>query len=214
VTGPIDHGLNQSEGTIVWPISEGEEGSPGTVLKAGCGNVRSVRVGLVALFGSALALSACSSPSTPRVLTSADIPSYLGVKSNPSATASGARSVSLAPCKTTAVDAFGVTGKHKNTGHEIVAPFIFSVAFTCDSISQAQTAFKLIKGGRDGHAVAGIGDEAWINGLRGSAGQMHALGWRKGSRVSIVLLEGKSTDKRITAGLAEMLARRVVARSS
>jgi quercetin dioxygenase-like cupin family protein len=34
VTGPIDHGLNRPEGIIVWPVGEGGEVSPGTVLKA------------------------------------------------------------------------------------------------------------------------------------------------------------------------------------
>jgi hypothetical protein len=165
---------------------------------------------LVAVFAVGLTLSACG-PSTPGVLTSADIPSYLGVKSNPSAAASGARAITLAPCKTGAIDAFGVQAR---SGIVSRGPFIISVGFTCDSVSQAQTAFKLFKTGRDGHALGGFGNEAWLVGVRGSTGQEYALGWRQGSRVSIVLLEGRLTDKRITAGLVELLARRAAARAS
>jgi hypothetical protein len=170
----------------------------------------------LAVLGAALAVSACGGSATPGVLTSADIPSYLGVKANPSAAASEARSVRPAPCKTAAVDAFGVPARHANTRSRIVStrPFIVSVALTCDSVSQAQTAFNLIKKGGDGHALAGIGDEARLINVTEATQRVCTVGWRDGNQVGVVFVLGPIKDTRITPALTELLARRAIARAS
>jgi hypothetical protein len=159
-------------------------------------------------------LAACSSRSTPGVLTSADIPSYLGVKANPDAAASQARNVRPAPCKTAGIDAFGNPAGRSNTRSGVTPqPFVVSVSLTCDSVSQAQTAFKMIKGVSDGHDVVGIGDEARLINVTEVTQRLCGVGWREGNQIGTVLVLGPIKDKRITPALAELLARRAAARS-
>jgi len=162
----------------------------------------------------AVALSACGSSLTPGVLTQSDIPSHLGVKLNPAESASEAQ-VRSAPCKVAASVVFDGSKKP-------YSPTITSVGLSCASISQAQQYFNTTKVGGNGyplpgvrgHSVPGIGDDAWfIDQGRESDLRFYTLVWRQGDRVSLVSVEGPVSDKRITPGLAELLARRVAARS-
>lgn len=171
--------------------------------------MRSVAVWLVATLTAAVALSACSSSSQPGVLTQADIPSYLGVKPNQSESVS-MRDVRAAPCK----PADDVVFDSKETT-------VTSVALSCASVSQAQQYFNTIKVGANGypvhgikgHTLSGVGDEAWLVDVGSNDLRDYIVGWRQGDRVSLVMIEGPSTDKHITPALAKLLARRAAARS-
>lgn len=172
----------------------------------------------ILVFGGALALSACSSPQTPGVLTQADIPSYLGVRADPSATGSGL-AVFSAPCKGAKSLTFDGSWRHLKAGPSSI-PDVTSIAVSCASVSQAQRYFNTRSGGRGyplpgvkGHSVAGIGDEAWLTDVSNTQIRDYTVGWRQDDRVMFVMVEGPSTDKRITPALAKLLARRAAARS-
>jgi len=124
-------------------------------------------VTVAAVLGAALALSACSSSPLSGVLIQTDIPRYLGVKADQSASASDARSVRTAPCQAANAAVFDGSWKHLKSGPSSI-PIIISAALSCATVSQAQQFFNTIKIGANGypssvvtgHAVAGVGDEA------------------------------------------------------
>jgi len=166
------------------------------------------------IFGSLFALSACGSPSSPG-LTSADIPSYLGVTTDSSATA--AWSNRLSPphgCKKAGVAVFTVPGKPLNSllvpgpAH---SPAVISMVLSCATTSQARQSFATAFGA----SVSGFGNEAkWLNkGVTPDGDQVFAIAWRKDRQLGTVLVAGPVGDTRIGPGLTESLARRAVAKS-
>jgi hypothetical protein len=177
-------------------------------------NVRSLGVTLAAFLGASLALSACSSSPTPGVLTSADIPSHLGVKANPSATADYASRLTVPQsCKTVGVAVFSVPGMRLN---EAVLPTsahttaVTSVVLSCASESETRTSF----GTAVGASVPGIGDEAeWLNEGVVGGGRFYAILWRKNDKLGNVSVAGPTNDSHIGPGLAVLLARRAAAES-
>ena len=165
-------------------------------------------------FAAAVALSACGGSSTSGVLTQSDIPSYLGVKANRSASDAERKREARTPhCTVTGVVVFSVPGKAVKAQSPLVssAPTVLSADLSCVSVADARSAFNLIKDG--GQAVPGIGNEALLINVGSGDGVGYAIGWRQGDRVSLVSVGGPPNDKRITAALAELLARRVAARS-
>lgn len=174
--------------------------------------MRSIASWLLATIIAAVALSACSSSSPPAgVLTRSDIPSYLGVKADQSASAAEARSVRTTPCKL----ASGVVFDSKRAT-------VTNVSLSCASVSQAQEYFNTIKVGAKGyplpgvvgHSLTGVGDEAWLVDAGGKADlREYTLGWRQNEQVGLVTVEGPLANGRITPALAGLLARRVAARS-
>jgi len=158
-------------------------------------------------------LSACSS-SPPGVLTQADIPSYLGVKSNPSATANyESRLTPPHGCTTVGVAVFSVPGEPLDT--ELLptstrALAVTTVLLSCANESEARTSF----GTAVGTSVTGIGDEAkWLNEGVAGGGRFYAIVWRRNDQLGNVSVAGPTNDTHIGPGLAELLARRAAARS-
>jgi len=87
---------------------------------------------------AAVALSACSSPPSG-LLTSEDVPSYLNVSENPSASSAVSREeVSPRGCRATGVAAFGV---HLLSTKLPTSVQIVSVYWTCTSIASAKDNF-------------------------------------------------------------------------
>jgi hypothetical protein len=181
--------------------------------------LRSVGIRLAFCFGIAVALSACGGSSSLGVLTSSDIPSDLGVQANESATAITAhRDGSERHCERAGIAVFTVPGgKIPKAGIVLnmitsaSGTIVLSADYSCATPSDAHKDFK--SDVRDaGRQIAGIGDEATL--LHLSAPQpRYLLEWRKGNQIGGVLVVGPTKNKHITPALAELLARRAVARS-
>jgi hypothetical protein len=171
---------------------------------------------LLSIFGTALALSSCGS-SPLGLLTSADIPSYLGVEANPSFSASQENQESATPhCQKAGVADFSVPGIGHKPGSLLTnakAPEIVSVNASCDNASSAHSAFETSVKGIGGHSVVGIGNEAKLANVSGKSERAYFVGWREHNQVGFVLIASSQSDNRIGPGLAELLARRAVARS-
>jgi hypothetical protein len=179
--------------------------------------VQSVGVTLVVLVAT-LALSACSSSQPPRALTQADIPSYLGVRASPTARSAGV----LQPvarfhgCKTVGLAVFTASVRNELQGNPTVskAPGIISVAVSCPSVADAEKAFRTLVTGTGGRSVSGLGDEARLfNVSKRGSDRLYMVGWRQNNHIGAVDVGGPPHDTRITPELAELLARRAVARS-
>jgi len=153
------------------------------------------------------------------VLTQADIPSYLGLMVNPSASTTVARHEGSDPhCKKAGIAVFSASGWRVPTGGSLLiilqsgsGPVVVSADLSCATPSDASRAFKsdpsLL-----GRPIPGIGSEATLIDL--SPGQRsYGVGWRKNARIEAVFVVGPKDDKRITPGLAQLLARRAAARS-
>jgi hypothetical protein len=171
---------------------------------------------LLAVLCTALALSACGS--SPRgLITSADIPSYLGVQANPSFSASQESQESATPhCQKARVADFSVPGIGLKPGSllkKAIAPEIVNVDTSCDNASSAHSAFETAVNGIGGHSVVGIGNEARLANVSGKGARAYFVGWRQDNQVGFVLIAGSPSDNRIGPGLAELLAHRAVARS-
>jgi len=68
--------------------------------------------------------------------------------------------------------------------------------------------------GIEGHAVPGVGDEAWfIDAGRETGLRAYSLVWHQDDRVGVVGVQAPRSDTRITPALVMLLARRVAARS-
>jgi hypothetical protein len=172
---------------------------------------------LVAVFVVGMALSACSSPSTPGVLTQADIPSDLNMTSN-SAFASVYLRENAAPrCKKTGFASFSVPGKRVDTTTNVPAsaksPEVISSSVVCPNTSDAHIALRSGLSTPGARSVSGIGSEAILVNFGIPKTGYYVVGWRESNRVGFVFLVGASNDKRITPALAELLARRAAARS-
>jgi len=180
-------------------------------------NVRSLGLTLVALLGASLVLSACSTSSRPGVLSRADIPSYLGVSVSHSGSAGMLLPVAqFHGCKTVGVVFFSASVPNELQGNPTVskAPGIVSVAVSCPSVADAQKAFRTFLTGTGGRSVSGLGDEARLfNVSKGGSDRLYIVGWRQSNQIGAVDVGGPPNDKRITPALAELLARRAVARS-
>jgi hypothetical protein len=171
---------------------------------------------MVAVCFVGLTLSACSS-STPGVLTQSDIPSYLGLTANPSASATAVRQEGTERhCKTAGVAVFTLpgwtmpkTGSIESMARSGSSPIVVSVDDSCASPSDARMAFKSDVGGM-GPRIVGIGDEATL--LDFSAGQRtYGVEWRKGNQIGVAFVVGPTKDKRIRPALVELLAHRAAA---
>jgi hypothetical protein len=178
------------------------------------------RVGLIArwmaVLGAVLALSACGS-SPPGLLTSADVPSYLGTSFN--STVSASEEGLLSPtrqCQRAGVAVFSVPGRGVPFGavlKQVKAPEILSVNTACDSTADARAFFQTSVRLYGGDSVSGIGNEAELVMLGRDGGRAYFVGWRKNNYVGFVVAAGSPDDTRIAPALAELLARRAVARS-
>ena len=188
-------------------------------------------------FTAAVALSACGGSPTPGVLTQSDIPSYLGVKLNRSASASQARQTRTPPCNTDRVAVFTVPGQRINEQAlaPATAPQVTSASLACPNASTLDVAYRTTATGLaslygSGRAVSGVGDGAKLFDVgrvapatagearlylpgKVSMARAYLVIWREHDHAQVVLVSGPSGDKRITAALAELLARRVAARS-
>jgi hypothetical protein len=158
-------------------------------------------------------LAACSSPSAPGVLTSTDIPSYLDVKANPSATVDYAGRLSPPHrCTTVGVAVFSVPSQPLNMSilpTSAQTRVVTTARISCANVSEARASF----GTAAGVSVSGIGDEAqWLNEGVAGGGRFYAIIWRKNNQLGNVSVAGPKDDSRIGPGLTELLARRAVAR--
>jgi hypothetical protein len=179
--------------------------------------VRIAGVCLLIGFVGAMALSACSNSSTPGVLTLADIPSYLDVTANSAATASEGRAVGTTPhCTKAGVVVFTVPGwrvPKRGLLTSANAPVVVSVDDVCVTSSDAHAGFTSDSGVGVVGPVPGIGNEATLLDLGSGPQRMYLVGWRKGNQFGAVGVLGSAKNDRITPALAELLARRVAARS-
>ena len=184
-------------------------------------DLSSAWIKLVIGFGGALTLSACSSSPPPGVLTQADIPSYLGVRPNPSATAAMARQAGRPPvhCTTTGLVLFSVPGQRVDTStrppeRTQTTPIILASGVSCISVSYAKALFKETAFSFPGASrVTGIGDEATLVNISDVLNRFYIVQWRDNNQGGLIWTVGPPSDKRITSGLAELLARRAAARS-
>jgi hypothetical protein len=151
------------------------------------------------------------------VLTNADIRSYLGVKVNPSVSASEVSdAVPLDSCKRAGVAVFRVPGIRVDPQRltSAKAPELIDASYSCASASDAFRSFNtpLMKG--VGRTVHGIGDEANLYDLTGLvAERLYAVRWREKNHIGVLFVASAQNDTRIGPGLAELLARRAAARS-
>jgi len=170
----------------------------------------------VVVLGAALVLAACGSPARG-LLTSADIPSNLGVQANAAFSASQESQLSsTAHCKRAGEVVFNVPGKGVQPGSLLTAakaPEIVNVYTSCDSTGHAHAAFAAAVKDLGGTSVPRIGDEAKLLDLSNSGERAYFVEWRQNTQVGLLLVAGAPGDARITSGLAETLARRAVARS-
>jgi len=125
-------------------------------------DLKSAPIKLVIGLGVLLALSACSSSPPPGVLTQADVPSYLGVRANPSAAASEARHTgTLAQgCKVAGNAVFTVPGTPAITKLTAVgskAPEILNGVETCAATSEALDVYDGFVKNIQGRTLPGIG---------------------------------------------------------
>src|ERR1700686_845667 len=120
---------------------------------------------MVAVSAVALHLSACSGGSTPGVLTSADIPSYLGVHP----TSTGSQSVALRAltrsrgCRNVRFAVFTQSAQGALQGNPATAKSlaVLSTAVSCPDTADAQSLFGvLVMRSGGGRSVAGLGDDA------------------------------------------------------
>ena len=166
------------------------------------------------IFVSLFALSACGSPRPPG-LTSADIPSYLGVTTDSSATAAWSSRLSTPHgCNKAGVGVFTVPGKPLNSllvPGPVHSPAVISMLLSCATTSQARRSFATAVGA----SVSGFSDQAkWLNkGVTPDGDQVFAITWRKDRHLGTVLVAGPVGDTRIGPGLTESLARRAIAES-
>src|ERR1700687_1422904 len=103
---------------------------------------RTVGLYLMMILTAAVAPSACSSP-TPGLLTQSDLPSYLGLKANPSATASESRHIGAdPPCKKAGVAVFTVPGWRVPKGRILSSansPVVVNAVDACATSSDARS---------------------------------------------------------------------------
>jgi hypothetical protein len=192
---------------------------------------------LVAVFIVGIALSACSSPSTPGVLTQADIPTYLGVKFNPSESASQLRQIETPPCKTLRASVFTAPGQrvYEEALGPTKNPQVTSVTSDCTNASRESVAYRTLANATTGlygagSTVSGVGAEAKLFNIgkvatssahgaklylrgTGAQGRAYAVIWRASTQIDTLILVGAGADQRITPALAELLARRAAAGS-
>ncbi|MDR3648005.1 MAG: hypothetical protein P4L20_02850 [Acidimicrobiales bacterium] len=180
-------------------------------------DLRSSPIKLVIGFGVALALSACSSSPSPGVITQADIPSYLGVRANPTAAASEAQHLgTLAKgCKAAGNAIFSVPGARVITKINVLskAPEVLNGVESCAAPSEALNVYDGFVKNSQGRTLPRIGNEGKITDLSGPRARAYGITWRVNNQIGILEIEGPTSDKRITSGLAELLARRAAARS-
>ena len=180
------------------------------------GRHRSVWV-LLTLLIATVVLSECSS-STPGLLTQSDIPSYLAVTANASATNSQAL-LESAPdrCKQAGVAIFSrprasVIATDLILNNSPSSPEIISTSISCPSESDAHLAYETYARDWGRHSILHLGAEADLGKLLPST-RNFIVGWRQNTAIGWLLLAGAPDDKRITPALAELLARRAAARS-
>ena len=180
---------------------------------------KSAGVWLMIASTAAVALSACSSSPTPGVLTQSDIPSYLGVKLNPSESAYATRNEpsQTGHCTKVGITVFTVPGTRVDNTTQLPtsteSPEVSSSSLSCRNTSDAQGM--LMNGVAHYHErlVSGIGNEAWLANGSQPEERHYVVFWRHNDDIGSVDTVGAPNDKHITPALAELLARRVVARS-
>ena len=175
---------------------------------------------LVAVFAVALDLSACSGRSTPGVLTSADIPSYLGVRP----TSNGSQSVALGAltrsrgCRNVRFVVFTQSAQGALQGDPATAKSlaVLSTAVSCPDTADAQSLFGvLVMDSGSGRSIPGLGDDAKLfNVSKRGIRRAFDVVWRQGNQVDVVSLGGPTNAKRVTTSLTELLARRAAVNSS
>jgi hypothetical protein len=166
------------------------------------------RVGFALLITLAVALSACGGTSTPSLLTQSDVPSNLGVKSDPSAAATLERQDKSPPaCKKAGTAVFG---PHPLSTHLPTSLLVVNVDWSCTSPSTTKKAFDIFLKQLGGRMVPGIGNEAALANTGGDAEfeRSFTVDWYENTRVGALIIQGGPKDKRITPALAELLARR------
>jgi hypothetical protein len=184
------------------------------------GQRSSTAIRLVAVVGIALILSACGDSSAPGVLTQAEIPSYLNVKADSLGAAAKAwQSAPIPHCKRVDLALFTVPGTVLKLGESAPvpkSPIILSALVSCATVADAKSTFASYFRDVDrlgGHAVKGIGDEAQMDGIGQLGRSVDFIGWRNRNQISVILLDGAMSNKRITPALIELLGRRAAAGS-
>jgi len=174
-----------------------------------------VRLAIVLL--AAQVLSACSSSPPPGVLTQADIPSYLGVRSTSSTLAEvGAPVPRTHGCNTSGVAIFTapVRGAFSGLPNVSKSPAVLSTAMSCPRAAAAVGVLSTFVTGRSSRSVPELGRGAkLVNLSRSGMDRDYEVIWRQGNKIGAVDLGGPPSDSRITPALAELLARRAAARS-
>lgn len=150
------------------------------------------------LFVVVVNLSACTSP--PRsVLTIADIPSYLGVKLNASASVEYAnRLTPPSHCRATGVAVFSVPTKPLDEAllpASSLAPVVSAVDWSCSN-KRTSSGLQITS----------------QNERTGGGGWYFGVVWSQGDRMGAITVAGPVDDRRLSMGLANMLARRAAAR--
>lgn len=165
---------------------------------------------LMGTVSAALALSACAKSHSFSLLTSANMPSYLGVAANPSVTINYAGRLTAAHgCKMIGVAVLSMPGKPVDAAvlpASAEFPVVTEVLATCTS--------KPPIGAHGAVPVSGIGNMAvWA--YRGTAGggRLYSILWAKGNQYGTVTVAGPTGDDRIGPGLAELLAHRAATQS-
>ena len=185
------------------------------------------RLAVLAMGLSGISFAACGAAS-PLVLTSADIPSFLGVHANPgvfTTVAGGEETVMPMPigpheqCPEWYHNAFVPPGRHGEAaageGVPITYAEVMILAWHCADLSQARLGFHLLSDSRQ--SVTGVSDQAAILNRTDDSNdgypdsRVFIIDWREGQAVGALELAGPDSDKRITPALAELLARRAAA---
>jgi len=177
-------------------------------------DLKSAPVRLVIGLGVALALSACSAPPPPGVLTQADIPSYLRLKVNPSAFAAEDRKEAAPPyCSKAGFVAFTVPGKPLDMQIPAAYPAIVSTNLACANTYDAHRLYRSTIALNLGRSIVGIGNEATLINFDTKAERYYEVFWRDNNLIGEVTVIGPQNSTRITPPLAVLLARRAAART-
>ena len=173
---------------------------------------------------SGVSLAACGAAS-PHELTNGDIPTFLGIESTPgvfTTVAGGEGSVEPLPtgphktCPEWYHNAFVPPGRHGEAAAGEGVPITYAevIIYTwhCADLSQARLGFHVLSDNLP--TVSGIGDQAAVLNRTDESGngypnsRVFFVGWRSGQTLGTLEVAGSDRDGRITAGLAETIARR------
>jgi len=166
-----------------------------------------------------LAMSSCSPPSSG-TLTSADIPSYLGVTRDSAFSTSYARQVAAPPrCRQEGLIAFSAPKRRVASGSQESEAGsdlrILSAEFSCTNVTEAHNAVEsgALISAPNLESVPGIGDEAVIESIVSPKAREYSIAWRKSTTIGLLLIFSAGTEQKMAEALAESLAERLAGRA-